>query len=234
MKTKILILSLIVLGIFIINPVQAEEEERNVATFSEISFKVPGTLHLTQGDEQSVKIVAKVETLEELITEVKGRKLTIRFPNTTMFKNFKPGKIDIYITVPEIDALALSGSGDIVSEELSSRILELTMSGSGDLLIKKLDTEKVTANISGSGDIEINEGGVADEFNSTISGSGSIKAEGFEATNVSVRISGSGNCYITSNGEVKARIAGSGNVNYKGNPSIDSSVVGSGRVKEIK
>jgi len=92
MKTKILILSLIVLGIFIINPVQAEEEERNVATFSEISFKVPGTLHLTQGDEQSVEIVAKEEVMEKLITEVKGRKLTIRFPNTTMFKNFKPGK----------------------------------------------------------------------------------------------------------------------------------------------
>ena len=218
MKTKNLIFSLIVLGIFIINPVQAEEEERSVATFSEISFKVPGTLHLTQGDKQSVKVVAEEETMEKLITEVKGRKLTVRFPNTTMFKNFNPGKLDVYITVPDIDALALSGSGDIISEELSSRILELTMSGSGDLLIKKLDTEKLTANISGSGDIEINEGGVADEFNSTISGSGSIKAEGFEATNVSVRISGSGNCYITSNGSVKARIAGSGSSKVMCNP----------------
>ena len=234
MKAKILLVSLFVLGMFIFNPVQAEEEEREVPTFSEISLKVEAKLYLKQGDNQSVKVVAKESALEKLITEVKGRRLTIRYPNTTMFQNFNPGKVEIYITVPEVDALTLSGSGDILAEELSSRILELSVSGSGDIVIDNLDSKRLTANLSGSGDIIIKGGGVADEFSSTISGSGNVKAEGFEATDVSVRISGSGNCFITSNGSVKARIAGSGNVNYKGNPSIDSSVAGSGRVKEMK
>ena len=40
MKTKILLVSLFVLGMFIFNPVQAEEEERDVPTFSEISLKI--------------------------------------------------------------------------------------------------------------------------------------------------------------------------------------------------
>jgi hypothetical protein len=213
MKTKILLVSLFVLGLFIFNPVQAEEEVREVATFSEISLKVDAKLYLKQGDEQSVKIVAKESVLEKLITEVKGRKLTIRFPNTTMLQNFNPGKIEIYVTVPEINVLTVSGSGDLVAEELSSRILELSVSGSADIVIK--------------------DGGVADELSSTISGSGSVKAEGFEAKDVSVRISGSGSCFITSNGSIKARISGSGSVNYKGNPSIDSSVAGSGKVKEM-
>lgn len=234
MKLKILLLSLVVLGMFVINPVQAEEEKREVQSFSEVVLKVPGKLYIKQGDEQSVRIVAKESTLEKLITEVKGRKLTIRFPNTYVFNNSKTGEIEIYITVPEVGSLTVSGSGDIVAEELSSRILELIVSGSGDIMIDKLDSKRITANVSGSGDILIKEGGVADELNSTISGSGNVKASGFEAAAVSVRISGSGNCSITSNGSVKARIAGSGNVNYKGNPSIDSSVAGSGRVKEIK
>jgi len=234
MKRKILLVSLFVLGLFIFNPVQAEEEVREVATFSELSLKVDAKLYLKQGDEQSVKIVAKESVFEKLITEVKGRKLTIRFPNTTMFQNFNPGKIEIYITVPEINEITVSGSGDLVAEELSSRILELSVSGDANIAIDNLDSKRLTANVSGSGDIVIKGGEKADELSSTISGSGSVKAEGFEAKDVSVRISGSGSCFITSNGSIKARISGSGSVNYKGNPSIDSSVAGSGKVKEIQ
>jgi hypothetical protein len=234
MKTKILILCLIVLGTFSANRLNAKEETRDVASFSEIALKVPATLYLKQGDQQSVKIEAKESTLEDLITEVKGRTLTIRFPNTNMFqRNFNPGKIDIYITVPDIDALTVSGSGDILAESIKSRIIELLVSGSGDISIDKLNSERITSSISGSGNIILNGGEVANELNVAISGSGDVKAKDFEATEVSVRISGSGNCSVTSNGSIKARIAGSGNVNYKGNPSIDSSVAGSGRVKEM-
>jgi hypothetical protein len=232
MKSKIFFFVILVVGFFVANPVFAKDEMRDLPPFTKIALKISGKVYLVQGNTQSVKIVAEDETLEEIITEVKDRTLNIRFPNTNIFKNWNPGKIEIFITVPGIDALTVSGSGDIISEEINSRILDLAVSGSGNIDVEKLTSEQISAAISGSGNISIRGGGVAKELKTRISGSGNIDASGFEATNVDVQTSGSGNCSVISNGEIKARISGSGNVNYSGNPAIDSSVSGSGKVKK--
>lgn len=234
MKTRILLMSLFVMGLFIAPTVQAQEEKRDVSSFSEISLRIPATVHLEQGSPQSVRIEAKKSTLEDIITEVNGSKLVIRFPGKSIFKrNYKPGKIDIYIRVPDIDALGVAGSGDILADEIKARIIDLAVSGSGNIEIDDLTSDKVKGAISGSGNIRIDSDGVAKELNVSISGSGNCKADGFEAENVTVSTSGSGNCKVKSNGSVKVRIAGSGSVYYKGNPSVDASVAGSGKVKSM-
>ncbi|QIA06876.1 head GIN domain-containing protein [Draconibacterium halophilum] len=234
MKTRILLLSLFVMGLFIASTVQAEEETRDVSSFSEINLRIPATVHLEQGSTQSVRIVAKKSTLEDIITEVNGSKLVIRFPGRSIFqRNYKPGKIDIYISVPDVDALGVSGSGDILADEINARIIDLAVSGSGNIEIDDLTSDKVKGSISGSGNIRIAGDGVAKELNVSISGSGNCKADGFEAEDVTVSTSGSGNCNVRSNGSVKARIAGSGSVYNKGNPTVDASVAGSGRVKSM-
>ena len=233
MKNRILFLGLLLLSISFINTASAEEQERNVPSFSKISLRISANVHLKQGDKQSIRIEAKSSALEDIITEVKNRTLNIRFPANYFFRNNNTGKIDIYITVPEVDGLTISGSGNIIADEVKTRILDLTISGSGNIKIGGLSTDRVAATISGSGGINIDDGGVADELTANISGSGNVKASGFEAKDVTAHISGSGNCSVKSNGSVKARIAGSGSVYYSGNPSIDSSVAGSGRVKKM-
>ncbi len=227
-------LPLIILGLIIANPLLAENEDREVPSFSEISLRIPGKLYIEQGKTQSINIEAKSSALEEIVTEVRDRQLTIRFKSKNyLFRSFEPGKIIIHITVPEIDALSVSGSGDIIAEdEINTRILDLAVSGSGDISLEELKSERVKAAISGSGNIIIKDGGVADDFSTSISGSGDVKASGFEAKDVVARIAGSGNFYIKSNGSIKAKIAGSGSVFYNGNPSIDSSVAGSGKVQK--
>lgn len=232
MKNRIYFISLLLLGFFLSNQVLAKEEVREVTPFSKISLKISANVYVLQDSKQSIRLVADEETLAQIITEVNNRTLNIRFPNNTIFKRWNPGKIDIYISVPEIDGLSVSGSGDIVSDDINTRILDLLVSGSGNIKIEKLAAEKVTANVSGSGIIKISEGGVASELSVRISGSGNVDARGFEANNVSIQTSGSGNCYVVSNGEIKARLSGSGNVYYSGNPAIDSSVSGSGSVKK--
>ncbi|HKI87898.1 MAG TPA: head GIN domain-containing protein [Draconibacterium sp.] len=226
---------LIILGLLLVNPLFAGNEERDVPSFSEIALRIPGKLYVKQGNTQSVKIEAKSSTLEDIITEVKDRKLTIRFKSKNyFFQSFNPGKIEILITVPEIDGLSVSGSGDIIAEgEINTRILDLAVSGSGDIVLDDLKADRVKSAISGSGDIIIKDGGEATDLSVAISGSGDVKAGGFEAKDVAVRIAGSGNCTVTANRSLKARVAGSGNVYYKGNPNIDSSVAGSGRVKKM-
>jgi hypothetical protein len=231
MKNKILF-SILIVGFLFTNPALSKEQTRDLPSFSEISLRISAKVYLEQGEKQSVRIVASSETLEQVITEVKGRTLNIRFPNNNIFKRWDPGKIEIYISVPEVDGLNLSGSGDIISEKIETRILDLLISGSGNIKIEQLVAERVNATVSGSGNIKIEDGGVADELKTRITGSGNIEASGFEAENVDAQTSGSGNCSVFSNGMIKVRIAGSGNVYYTGNPAIESSIAGSGKVKE--
>jgi len=208
-------------------------QKREVSAFTEISLRINANVHLKQGNTQSVEVKCSQSTLEKLITEVSDRKLVIRYPNDSRFSKWNPGTVDIYVTIPQVDALVISGSGSIVSDgRIESRILDATISGSGDIKLADLKAEKVSATLSGSGNIHLFGKQNAAELKAVISGSGNVKAIDFPADNVDVKISGSGNCWTNSVKKLFVRLAGSGNVVYRGNPSIDSSIAGSGKVKE--
>ncbi|HKJ43303.1 MAG TPA: head GIN domain-containing protein [Sunxiuqinia sp.] len=232
MRTKLATALTIVVFMLSLN-VQAENENRKVPSFSEISLRVSANLHLKQGDKQSVEVNAKSSTLDELITEVKGRELVIRFAaKNYIWKDFNPGKIDIYVTVPEIDKLALSGSGNIQNDgPIKSRILDLAVSGSGNINLDNLTSDRVKVMISGSGNVSLNGSNQAEDLSVNISGSGAYKGIDFKADDVNVRIAGSGNADVYTDENLEVRIAGSGDVTYKGNPNINQSTVGSGKVK---
>lgn len=235
MKTILASLAFMIICFLPAMQLKAEEQERKVDSFSEISLRIPGKLHLQQGEKQHVEIVAKTSTLEEIITEVKDRKLIFRFPNKNyLWKTFNPGDITIYVTVPEITSLSISGSGDILAEDLiNSRILDISISGSGDIQLDELKTDRVSITISGSGDAILHGTDTATDLSATISGSGNIKAINLPVQDAMVKVSGSGNCSVNAQNKLTIKLAGSGSVSYKGRPQIDKTVVGSGSVQNI-
>lgn len=235
MKSRLitLIIVLVITGTQLL--VAQTNQKREVSAFTEISLRIGANVHLKQGNTQTVEVKGKETTLEKLITEVKDRKLVIRYPNDSWFSKWNPGTVDIYVTIPQIDGLSVSGSGSIISDGvIESRILDVMVSGSGDVKLDDLKAEKVSAGVSGSGNIHLLGKQNAAELKAVISGSGNIKASDFPADNVEVKIGGSGNCRVNAVKKLYARLAGSGNVTYRGNPSVDSSVAGSGTVREEK
>lgn len=232
LATAIILIAFILTGI----QVQAEEQNRKVDPFTEISLRIGAKVHLEQGAKQNLEIVAKSSTLDEIVTEVKDGKLIIRFPNKDYFwKTFQPGEITIYITTPEINGLGVSGSGDIIAEnDFKTKILDLGVSGSGNIRLSELSAERVKAAISGSGDIVLVGKAAAQDLSVAISGSGNFKGFDFSADDVSVKIAGSGNVDIEANKNLYVRLAGSGNVTYKGKPMIDQSIAGSGKVRSAR
>jgi hypothetical protein len=60
MKTKFRFISILLLSIFSISIVSAQNQNiRDVGAFSKISLRIPATLHLTQDNIQEVRVVAK-------------------------------------------------------------------------------------------------------------------------------------------------------------------------------
>jgi hypothetical protein len=216
----------IVLILVTITAFGQDKEERSVSSFSGISLGIAGDLYLTQGSPQKVVVQAE-KNLDEIKTEVKDGVLRIGTDQwNTRIKGVK-----IWITVPEVEALNISGSGNILAETfIETDELELKVSGSGNIKIPELKAGEMGAAISGSGDMIL--AGSADEMEIRISGSGDVYAEALKVNECGIRISGSGSCKIDVTGELDASISGSGSVTYYGNPQIDARVSGSGKVKK--
>lgn len=216
--------------------VNADEQTRNVEPFTEISLRISANVHLEQGNKPNLEIVAKASTLEQIITEVKEGKLIIRFPTKNLFHNdFRPGEITIYITTPEVNALSVVGSGNIVADDqIKTKIMDLDLSGSGNINLSELSAERVKTVISGSGNVVLAGKQTAQDLSVAISGSGNFKGMDYSSKDVSIKISGSGNAFVEAQDNLYIRLIGSGNVTYKGKPAVDQSTTGSGSVKRVE
>src|SRR5258708_22118798 len=116
------------------------KETRNVGSFTKIAFRVPGKLILKQGSPQSVVLEGDKEILEKIDTDVDGNKLSIGRESKFRFMDWNwsdKDKITVYVTVTNLEALNVSGSGDVAgSGKFSTNDLELKVSGSGSLDIE--------------------------------------------------------------------------------------------------
>ncbi|MCC6722866.1 MAG: DUF2807 domain-containing protein [Saprospiraceae bacterium] len=197
----------------------------DISSFDEIKLNIAADVFVKQGSSQSVKIEAQQNIIDNLKRDVTDGAWKIGFDKNV--KNHEP--IKIWITVPNIKALGVSGSGSIVSESKFSNLgdLSVAVSGSGDIKFNS-DSKNLNAAISGSGNIEL--AGTTGESTFAISGSGNIKAFDLDSGACNVKISGSGDSSVNASRSLEVAIAGSGDVYYKGQPSVRSKISGSGKV----
>ena len=202
-------------------------ESREVGSFDHIGVSGSFDVDLIKGKEGKVEIKIEKNLLPYLITEVSNGELKIKWKKGTNIRTHRDVEITVYIS--NINGVALSGSGDIISKDLiESNNFKVALSGSGDINLN-LKVNDMDSRISGSGDLTYR--GAAKNFTSTVSGSGDIEAYGLQVDKADVKVSGSGDMTITVNHELYARVSGSGDISYKGNPSKeDVKVSGSGNI----
>lgn len=210
-----------------------------------LNLEIPATVYLTKGDEQSIRIDAQQNILDNIETYVNNEVITIKFDKNVA----KHEEIYVYITLAHLKQLTISGSGTIssgsgfttenkliisisgsgdIDTEADAPEVEMNISGSGDIKLKTF-TQKLSSNISGSGDVFLIGKAAGNAWFNT-SGSGDITAFDFEIKYCSVSIAGSGNAKVFATQTLDVKIAGSGDVYYKGNPTINVNIAGSGNV----
>ena len=225
-------LSLLLLAVLTAGVSSAQNREtRDLSGFTGLSFGVAGTVFVEQGSTFSVVLEGDRDDLEEIQTVIRGSSLNIRHDRGIWSRN--TDKITVYITMPEIENLSVSGSGKIIAEtEVKADDLEMNVSGSGNIELEKLRAESVECGISGSGTIIL--AGSAQDADLSISGSGRLQGREFRTASMDVSISGSGSCYAMVEDELEASVSGSGDVYYLGDPRIDARISGSGKVRKLK
>ncbi len=203
------------------------QKELDLKPFHSIGLSISADVILMQGD-QNVKIEAESNIIDNISTKVKDGSWEIKFKERV--RNYD--KITIYITIPDLRAVSVAGSGDITTKGAFAGMDKLTLSvaGSGDMKLEG-EAKSVSVSVAGSGDVEMT--GTANKVDVSIAGSGDVNLKGLVAGSCDVSIAGSGNCKVNTNGSLDVSIVGSGDVYYTGDAKVHSSVMGSGNVHKM-
>jgi hypothetical protein len=180
-------------------------ESREVGPFKKIKLSGSYDVFVTVGQKQKVTITFDDNLIDLIETRVRGR--TLRIYSEESFSSQRGCRVDI--SVPELEMVALYGSGDVEVVDIDSDEFVLTISGSGDMTAE----------------------GRVGELDIRVSGSGDIDGRRLEAEDAYVQISGSGDVKVSVARSLDARISGSGDIDYWGSPEdISTRVSGSGDI----
>lgn len=182
-------------------------QERSETNFTGIRMSGANNVHVTKGAFR-VQVKGYSNLLTYYETRIINGNLEVGYRGNIRIKN---DNIEVYVTMPSINMLSISGAGSI------------------DALGNFDANNALETNISGSGNISFQQGS-AKNFTSTISGSGNVSAFGVIAEKANINISGSGNTEVTATSQLEVTISGSGDVYYKGTPVITSHISGSGSI----
>lgn len=182
-------------------------QTREVGEFDRIRSSGSFEVHVVVGQSQQVTISFDDNLIDLVTTEVKGR--TLRLESEGSFSSHKSCRVEI--SVPSLEMVALSGSGDVVVEGLTGEQFEYEISGSGEATLI----------------------GTVEEVNIEVSGSGDVDARELKAKRAYVAIAGSGDVAVWAEELLDGDIAGSGDIAYYGNPSkVNKNVAGSGDIRK--
>ncbi len=199
-------------------------EVLNMNEFDGLSLKTSVNVFITQGPVFEVRAEGQANVIRELELDVRNGFWEIEFDRC--IRNMDD--FSIYITMPNIRDLQISGSGDIYGENIFiTDDINLRISGSGDMDLA-LDSDDINTTISGSGDMRLE--GTADDLVVNITGSGDLFAFDLVCSSADIEIRGSGDAEVFVDDVLDVRITGSGDVFYKGDPSVDTRITGSGDV----
>lgn len=223
-------------------------ESREAKGFNAVSLGGIGTVRLELTGTESLTVEAEDNLLPLLITSVENGTLKVRVAPNVNVSPTRP--VIFHVTASRIEAVDVSGSGDLEAGELKAEQFTSRVSGSGNVKIAAVEARAVTGRISGSGGIRIGRveagrltwdisgsgsasvAGRADQLELGVSGSGSLRAGELTCRAADVTITGSGDAAIgTTEQRLTAEVGGSGSLRYRGTPGVvETHVRGSGSV----
>jgi Putative auto-transporter adhesin, head GIN domain len=221
-------------------------QTRDVSNISSVEIALPGTLHITMGDQEALTIEAEDNLMDYIETNVTLGRLVIE---TKSGYNIQPTRpINYDLTVTKLSAITISSSGGVDTGDLNSDTFSITISSSGSLsissmkcsslqvkssssgnaIIGNLAADTISLTLSSSGNVEIQNGQVPQQ-DIRLSSSGEYKANNLASTSAVVRISSSGSATIRVSDQLTGTLNSSGNVYYIGNPTVNISSSSSGK-----
>lgn len=223
MKHLFIVLLVVVAGFYTTSVAGTADEAgiRNVKDFNAIKVSAGIDLFVSMGNEETVKVVAGEDIIDDVITEVKGGTLHIYMKKRNWFNIFNWGAAkprEVFVTATTLERLDASSGSDVKSENtLKGDRLEANASSGSNMNID-LVYKEVSFDSSSGADVKIT--GKAKTFNASASSGSDINARGFETAVCHARVSSGADISVYVTGEIYAKASSGGDIRYFGNPGL--------------
>jgi len=204
-------------------------EVHDVKAFSELELAGVLNVYIEQGDKESVTVETDENLHKFVMIENRGNTLIIDTQERISIK--RKNKMNVYVTVRDINRLKISGVGNVeTTETLRLKDLDLRIKSVGNVSLD-LESDNLDARLSSLGNVSLSgKIGKADIENK---GVGRLAAYDLQSEVLKLRASGVGRTEVYASKELAIKSTGVGNVYYKGDAVItDLNIRGVGKVKK--
>ncbi|MBB3060773.1 GIN domain-containing protein [Microbulbifer rhizosphaerae] len=232
--------ALLLLAATLAGGIRAEEAPSRqfpLSGFTRVVLEGSSSLELVQGDGFEVIATGSEEAMPHVKAELRGESLELSVePERKFFFGVisvsDESSVRFRVTLPVVDAVVVTGSGEVRADTLESENLELRVTGSGTLKVNKVAAESLSASLTGSGDLLLGTV-LAVRGETSIRGSGDMRLDSFAGETLAAKITGSGDMVVGGRvGELDISLMGSGDFVGRGlqAKSAGGSIMGSGDV----
>ena len=188
-----------------VNELKAGEVSKrfDFSGFTGVELTSGDDVRVNQGADFSVVAVGPAADVEQLQFRIEQGRLIIGRKSPSAAAR----EVDIEVMMPKIDALIVTGSGDLTSDRLTGDKVDLTVTGTGDLKM---------------------EGGRVTTANLRLTGSGDLDAERMAAEVLTIQLTGSGDIDASASRTAAITLNGSGDVDVKGGAKCTINKAGTG------
>lgn len=208
-----------------VGPIATEQRDVDAATAIELATS--GDVTVTRGDTASLTITAGEGILPHLTSDVEDGVLVLGVDDEVRWGS--PGRVEYELVLPELEAISITGSGDVSADGATGELLVVNLEGSGGVQVRGVDVEAVSVAIAGSGGVDL--AGRAESQDVSIEGSGSYSGGSLATSAAVVAIDGSGGATLDVSSTLEVAIGGSGSVTYTGDAEVTKDIDGSGDVR---
>jgi hypothetical protein len=180
-------------------------EIREIGNFTELDLRGIGSVEVTIGNPRPLVISGDDNILPMIETKVTDGRLTIR--STRPIRPVQP--LIIKVTVPDLAAVMLGGSGEIAATSIANDNLRATLTGAGTITLS----------------------GQTSNLAITLTGAGTVDARKLVAKVATVDMSGAGRIDVSPVVSLQVTITGAGTVTYSGEPTITQKITGVGKLE---
>ena len=195
---------------------------RQLKGFDEIEISGSPRVCYTQADSFSVRVKGTREAVDNLLTDVDGKTLSIRNRGKINLINISfddNNSLTVYVTSPDLTSIRLSGSGDFeANDRVDTDRMDIVLRGSGDIDMKDIICDRCDVELVGSGDISLGSLEALDA-SAALVGSGDIKLGLLRVKDTHLSLKGSGDIQADFREgcvAVDCELRGSGDISLKG------------------
>jgi hypothetical protein len=178
---------------------------RTLPPFATVELAGASDVAVQVGQGQAVEVRADDNLVQRITTKVVDGALVIATRGS--FKAVSPMAIEV--TVPELEAVTLSGSGAVRVDGVDARQFQARLPGDGVLTVS----------------------GKVDRLDATLAGTGDAQLQELVARDVVAAVPGTGRLQVHATRSLDASVPGTGAIFYTGDPGdVKESVTGTGAI----